>query len=144
MIRDLYQQFKVTAETAGIEFSFNTRMPDERAVINTDKAKLSQILIKLLDNSFKFTRKGFVRFGYEIQEGELVIYVEDSGIGIPQDKIERIFDRFFQVESVTSREFTGAGLGLSICKAYAELLGGEISVTSREGKGSEFRFRHPV
>jgi len=144
LIRDLYQQFKVTAETAGIEFSFNTRMPDERAVINTDKAKLSQILIKLLDNSFKFTRKGFVRFGYEIQEGELVIYVEDSGIGIPQDKIERIFDRFFQVESVTSREFTGAGLGLSICKAYAELLGGEISVTSREGKGSEFRFRHPV
>jgi signal transduction histidine kinase len=105
---------------------------------------LVQIISNLLNNSFKFTRQGSVGFGYRVNEHDIEFYVKDTGIGVPEDKFERIFERFYQVEIDSSRRYSGAGLGLSISKAYAEMLGGRIWLISSPEKGSEFIFNHPI
>jgi len=144
LLLDIYNQFGKEVRKQGVEFLCETSMPDERAVIVTDKTKLIQIITNLLNNAFKFTKEGVISFGYRIKDHELVFFVRDTGIGISEDLTEKIFERFFQVESDSSRKYGGAGLGLSICKAYAELLGGKIYVSSLAGKGSEFCFIHPL
>jgi PAS domain S-box-containing protein len=144
LLKDLYIQFSLNENRKDLEFQYHTGMPDDRALINTDKTKLIQILTNLLSNAFKFTKEGSVNLGYRLEKNDLIFYVKDTGIGIPEDKIDKIFDRFFQVQSDSSRQFTGAGLGLSISKAYAELLGGKLYVNSVAGKGSEFCLIHPL
>jgi signal transduction histidine kinase len=121
-----------------------TKLAEEQAVITTDKTKLVQILSNLLNNAFKFTKQGTVQFGYRISGENLEFFVKDTGIGVSKDKQSRIFDRFYQVENNSSRQFLGAGLGLSICKAYVELLGGRIWLNSEPDKGSEFSFTLPL
>jgi signal transduction histidine kinase len=118
-------------------------LPDEKSKIVTDGTKLIQILSNLISNATKFTKEGSVNFGYTLSDGNLEFYVKDTGIGIPKEHHEKIFDRFFQVDNVISRKFGGTGLGLSICKAYVELLGGKIWVNSESGRGTDFRFTLP-
>jgi signal transduction histidine kinase len=118
-------------------------LPDSDATINTDQTKLIQVLSNLVNNAIKFTTRGFVRFGYNVKDSYLEFYVEDSGIGITDEMHEEIFIRFRQVENELSRDYGGAGLGLSISKAYVELLGGKIWVTSELEKGSVFSFTIP-
>ncbi len=144
ILNDIYNQFTQDVKKPGIEFHCQTTMPDERAIIITDKTKLIQIITNLLNNAFKFTEKGDINFGYRIEDHDLIFFVRDTGIGISENLNEKIFERFYQVESDSSRKYGGAGLGLSICKAYSELLGGKIKVISVEGKGSEFCFVHPL
>ena len=115
-------------------------MADDKAIILTDGIKVIQILSNLISNAMKFTREGSVDFGYALKNGNLEFYVKDTGIGIPDEHHEKIFERFFQVDNVISRKFGGTGLGLSICKAYVELLGGRMWVTSKPGQGTDFRF----
>jgi CheY-like chemotaxis protein/CHASE3 domain sensor protein len=119
-------------------------------VMHTDPNRLEQIVNNLLSNAFKFTAKGGVRVnigrpaeGVAIPEAlrdraPLAISVKDSGIGIPADKLERIFNAFEQADNSTSRQFGGTGLGLSISRRMAALLGGDIVVRSEVGQGSEF------
>lgn len=144
LLKDLHSQFSPEAGKQNLLFDIDASLPDERAVMNTDRAKLSRILAIFIDNALKFTKKGFVKVGYRISESDLDLYVSDSGIGIEPSLHEKIFDRFYQVEAVTSREFSGAGLGLSISKAYADMLGCNIVLDSTKGKGSEFVLRHPL
>ncbi len=113
-----------------------------------DPTRLRQILVNLLGNAIKFTDQGdigvIVRLDKkESFEDELVIHftVKDSGIGIPEDKKDKIFAVFSQVDETTTRKFGGTGLGLSICKSLSEAMGGSIWVESQEGKGSEFHFK---
>jgi two-component system sensor histidine kinase/response regulator len=143
VIRSLYSQFKLTADKEKILFRYITKLPDEQAVITTDKTKFVQILSNLLNNAFKFTRQGTVQFGYGIAGENLEFFVKDTGIGVSEGEQSRIFDRFYQVENKSSRQYAGAGLGLSICKAYVELLGGRIWLNSKPDKGSEFCFTLP-
>lgn len=144
IIIDLYEKFSTVALMQNLIFSYDAEIPDEKAIIHTDREKLIQILSHLLSNAFKFTKRGSVRIGYRVTGINLELFIKDTGIGIPNDKQARIFDRFYQIENDSSREFNGAGLGLSICQAYAELLGGNIGVRSAPGEGSEFYFTHPL
>ncbi len=113
--------------------------------INADSTRIRQILVNLLSNAVKFTADGeiFVHVKSEQLEDEKVrihFSVKDSGIGIPQEKIDRLFQPFSQVDSSTTRKYGGTGLGLVICRRLCNLMGGEIGVTSDEGEGSTFFF----
>lgn len=120
------------------------KLPDHDAdVIVTDREKLQQILDSLLDNAFKFTRKGRIILGCAIDTGQVRFYVEDTGPGIEEMQKERIFQRFTKVNIEKERLFEGAGLGLAISKALVELLGGTIMLSSEPGKGSVFSFTLP-
>ena len=112
--------------------------------ILTDETKLRQILINLLDNAFKFTAKGEIRFGYSIKGSFIEFFVSDTGIGIEEENLEIIFERFRQVEFTSARKFGGTGLGLSISKAYVEKMGGKIWVESKMSVGSKFLFILPL
>jgi signal transduction histidine kinase len=109
----------------------------------TDSTKLVQIISNLINNAFKFTKKGKITFGYEIKEGFIEFYVKDTGIGIAPKHQPKIFERFYQVDSAVSRQYGGTGLGLSICKAYVELMGGKIWLESLPGEGTSFYFTLP-
>ncbi|APS39592.1 LytS/YhcK type 5TM receptor domain-containing protein [Salegentibacter sp. T436] len=112
-------------------------------MLYTDKNMLTSIFINLLSNANKFTADGIIEFGSLDEHGNIVFYVKDNGIGIPENRIGVIFDRFVQADSSLSRPHEGSGLGLSIAKAYAEMLGGNIWVESEEDKGSTFYFSIP-
>ena len=111
-------------------------------LFETDPTRIRQVISNLLGNAVKFTEKGGIRVdvSFEPSNKELVISVQDSGIGIPKDKIRQLFNPFFQVESTTSRRFGGTGLGLSISRKIAQLLKGEIRVESMLNLGSRFSF----
>ena len=122
---------------------YQTFLPDEEAEIFSDRTKLIQILSNLLNNAVKFTQKGNINLGYSLKDGNLEFYVKDTGIGIPDNLKNEIFHIFRQVESSDNRNFGGSGLGLSISKAYVEMLGGKIWVDSEPGRGATFYFTIP-
>ncbi len=116
----------------------------ESLIVKTDELRIKQVLINLLDNALKFTEKGNIQFGCK-QEGEIAhCYVRDTGMGIPSEFIDLIFDRFRKVDSEEGRVYRGTGLGLAISKNIIELLGGNIWVESIVDKGSTFYFTFPV
>jgi PAS domain S-box-containing protein len=112
-------------------------------ILHTDKNMLTGIFINLLSNANKFTTNGIIEIGSRDDNGDIVFYVKDNGIGIPKNRLEVIFDRFVQADSSLTRPHEGSGLGLSIAQAYAKLLGGELWVESEEGRGSTFFFNIP-
>lgn len=146
-IVELYNTLKVTIpEDKKISFQLITNEEKLNNDILTDEIKLKQILVNLLTNAIKFTDNGHVAFGYSVnQEKQLLEFtVEDTGIGISEKDLKVIFDRFRRVEDDYSMSLSGLGLGLSISKAYVEMLGGKITVESVYGKGSVFKFTIPL
>jgi len=143
----IYNQFIVNANEQKLELILAPFQPDNDLKIVVDVTKLVQIITNLINNALKFTKQGFIRFGYKLFDSDHTPYfqffVEDTGIGISKEMHEEIFKRFSQVENTTTRQFGGSGLGLSITKAYVELLGGKIWLESEEGKGSIFNFTIP-
>ena len=127
-----------------MEFAVESRIATNDAIVSTDQEKLFSILSNLIKNALKFTMTGSIRFGCDLKGDNYEFYVRDTGIGIAKDKQKIIFDRFMQADSSLSRGFEGAGLGLSISKAYVEMLGGEIWLESELGLGSCFYFTLPV
>jgi signal transduction histidine kinase/DNA-binding response OmpR family regulator len=121
---------------------------DAPRTMHVDRMKLRQILINLLSNASKFTDEGLVRVNAfaETQRGDdyVIFEVIDRGIGIPEEKLEKLFEAFQQADESTTREFGGTGLGLTICRHFTELMGGEIEVESKHGQGSTFRVKLPV
>jgi signal transduction histidine kinase len=111
--------------------------------VHTDEARLRQVIINLLSNALKFTESGEVRVTARLVKSDLEIVVSDTGIGIPEDQLETIFEEFRQVDNSSTRRHQGTGLGLAITKKLIELLGGTISVQSEEGKGSTFTLYIP-
>jgi signal transduction histidine kinase len=143
-ILDNISQFYITmAKEKRINFQIVKTLEDEDDMIVTDRDKLQQILDNLLDNAFKFIRKGEIKLGYVLDADMVRFYVEDTGPGIEALQQEKIFDRFTKVNVVKERFIEGAGLGLAISKALVELLGGTIMVSSIPGKGSVFSFTLP-
>jgi len=112
--------------------------------VNADEDRLQQILINLVGNAIKYTSEGFVTVSAEIQSSRLKISVEDSGVGIDQDKLESIFFPFQQIAPTDDIQIEGTGLGLTVCKKLVELHGGTIIVRSVPNSGSEFIFDVPI
>ncbi len=106
--------------------------------IKSDRSRLKQILNNLINNSIKFTPNGSIEVWYELLDNKIIFHVKDSGIGIPKEKQDIIFDRFRQVDESSTRPFRGAGLGLAISKHLSNLLGGDILVNSHRSVGTEF------
>lgn len=135
-IQYLYNFFKPEADAKSLEFKFKNGLRAELALVKTDKEMLYAILSNLVKNALKYTERGTVEFGYKIghNQGAQVIefYVVDTGIGIPKDRVDAIFNRFIQADIIDKDAYQGAGLGLAISKAYVELLGGRIWLESRE------------
>lgn len=114
-------------------------------IVEGDKARMKQVVVNLLDNAFKYTpRGGQVKLTVARKGSEAVLEVADTGIGIPQNALPRVFDRFFRVDDARSRELGGAGLGLSIVKSICSAHHGRVEATSTEGKGSCFRVELPL
>ncbi len=113
-------------------------------LVETDPGKFKQILLNLLSNAAKFTEVGSITLKMFVDEGCLVAQVSDTGIGIPESKLESIFDQFEQVDASTTRKYGGTGLGLSISRKLAGLLGGTLTVESVLGAGSTFTLRIPA
>ncbi len=136
---DLYHFFKPQAAAKKLKIVLKKNC-SACCYIRSDKSKLDSILTNLIKNAIKYTEKGTIEIGCRIA-GEMIEFnVKDTGIGIPEDKLEIIFERFVQADNEMSRQFEGSGLGLSIAKAYTLMLGGNISVRSKLGAGSQFVF----
>ena len=121
-------------------------LPDRDFVLETDDQKLRQVLINLAGNAIKFTQQGSVTLGLEADAaaGRVIFRVTDTGIGIPHDKQETVFEAFRQADNSTTREYGGTGLGLTISRSLVKLLGGELTVESAPGRGSTFRVSLPL
>jgi signal transduction histidine kinase/DNA-binding NarL/FixJ family response regulator/HPt (histidine-containing phosphotransfer) domain-containing protein len=144
LLNDLAKMMSVKASGAGLKLHCRTA-PDVPPCLNGDSARLTQIILNLVDNAVKFTHDGEIGVSASLVsdlDGFAVIRFEirDTGIGIPQSRLAVIFDPFTQADGSTTRQYGGVGLGLAICKQLAELMGGEIGVESKEGKGSTFWF----
>ena len=139
----IYNFFMPEVKGKGIQLGFKNSLQAEEAIIKTDHEKISAILINLVKNSIKFTKEGSIEFGYEKKGKYIEFFVKDTGIGIPKDRQEAIFERFIQADIGDKMAFQGTGLGLSISKAYVQMLGGKIWLESEEGKGSTFYFTIP-
>jgi signal transduction histidine kinase/CheY-like chemotaxis protein/tetratricopeptide (TPR) repeat protein len=147
---DVCDLMSINAARKGLEFSL---VVDEQIpqTVYGDPARLQQIIVNLLGNAFKFTQEGEVHLAVKLNsldkgEADIRFQVIDTGLGIHESKLQKIFDPFSQADSSTTRKFGGSGLGLSICKRFVNMMGGDIGVTSTPGSGSEFsfnaRFRH--
>ena len=143
LMQHSFNFFKMQADERGLKLVVSHQINGKEFLIKSDKYKLESILMNLLRNAIKFTSQGIVELGNYIENNRLYFYVRDTGIGIPQDKIGVIFDRFVQADISHSRNYEGSGVGLSIVKAYIEALKGNIHVESEVGKGSIFTFNIP-
>ncbi len=144
-IKFIYNFFNPEANQKGLNLIFKTGLTNDNAIIKTDREKLYAILTNLVKNALKFTEFGFIEFGYEAKNNFLEFYVKDSGKGISSNQEQIIFERFRQGSESLTRNYEGAGLGLSISKAFIEMLGGKIWVKSNaEKKGTEFYFTLPI
>lgn len=136
---------KAKEKNLSLEFEYDLSLPK---IVQGDSTRLTQILVNLISNSIKFTSKGYVKVLAKVVKKDDKNYhvefsVRDTGIGIAENKLNLIFERFTQAESHTTRHYGGTGLGLSIVKMLVELLGGKINVTSKIGIGSTFSFTLP-
>lgn len=124
--------FRWAANQKGLRLEINA----DEALIRVDRRRVLQILNNLIGNSMKFTREGFIQVTGTLKQGGVLISVEDSGIGIPEDEVERVIEAFHQVDSSSTRQVGGTGLGLAITRELVALHHGEIRVTSQVGKGT--------
>jgi len=130
-----------------IELRTSQNVPDQNLQFISDPHRINQVIYNLMTNALKYTFQGFIELGYKLininNKQNICFYVKDSGVGIPKEKSEIIFDRFRQIEENHTRVTGGAGLGLAISKNIARLMGGDITVDSEIGQGSTFYFTIP-
>jgi len=138
LMDDIYKKFKTKVQSKNLMFNQISTINDSEACIITDETKLMQILSNFLSNAVKFTEKGKIEIGCARQDSFLQFYVSDTGVGISKQYHQFIFEKFKQVEHKNSKFYSGNGLGLTIAKAYAEMMGGNIRMESEPGKGSVF------
>ena len=138
LINQVVQENRKIAEDKNLELSY--RPAREDLEVFGDKDKLRQVLVNLILNSIKYTEKGKVEVLIEEENKHAKIIVRDTGIGIPENYLDRIFERFFRIDKARSRSQGGTGLGLAIVKHIIEAHNSKVVVTSKEGEGSEFSF----
>jgi len=141
----IFKEYKKRAGKEHIGLKIQDHYDPLVSVIITDKVKLKQIFVNLIGNAFKFTEKGKIQVGCKPDEkNNLLFFVSDSGIGIPTDKKDKIFEHFIQLDNGTNRLYGGTGIGLSIVKGFIKLLGGEIWLESELHIGTTFYFTIPI
>ncbi|MDB4334803.1 PAS domain S-box protein [bacterium] len=136
--------FNSEAKLKNINLVMDCPLPNEQVEIKTDTEKFNSIVTNLIKNAIKFTKKGSINFGYTLKGEFYEFYIRDTGIGISDKELNTVFDRFIQADSSISSGYEGSGLGLSISKAFVEMLGGSIRMESEIKKGSVFHFTIPV
>jgi PAS domain S-box-containing protein len=142
-IHELLDLFQPEVQLKGVKLSISHQLAQNDSIIKTDRDKVYTIFANLIKNAIKFTHGGSIEFG-GIKKGDTIeFFVRDTGIGIRPDQMDYIFQRFRQGSESITRKYQGAGLGLSISKAYVDILGGKIWAESIEGKGSTFYFTIP-
>jgi signal transduction histidine kinase/ActR/RegA family two-component response regulator len=134
-----YEQFAVDK---GLDLNILISFDD--GIYLGDPTRIRQIIYNLISNALKFTQAGSIDVAADYRNGELILSVRDTGMGIPSDKLQLLFSKFTQVDASTTRRFGGTGLGLSICRELATLMAGELTVESVEGEGSTFSVRLPL
>jgi len=147
-LRAFLQTMKFSANQKGIQLLLDMSKLEHNIVIS-DPTRIRQILNNLVANAIKFTSDGDIRViavlkKHSATDADLIVTIEDDGIGIPQDKIEHLFESFSQVDKSTTRKYGGTGLGLAIVKKLCVLMGGDIKVKSELGVGSSFEFYIPI
>ncbi len=143
MLTDVVIMFSLPL-TEGKHIQLKNQIKADLPPVAADENRMQQILYNLIGNAIKFTEEGSVTITGEVCNGKVVISVKDTGIGIPEDQHNRIFESFEQVDSSTERKFRGTGLGLAIVKELVELHGGTIGIESKQGRGARFFFSMPV
>lgn len=140
IMRELEGIFRLRLEEADspVRIVFEPCLPV--CFIHTEKNRVSQVLSNFLSNAFKYTKEGSITLGYKVREDDIYFYVQDTGVGIPAGKVDKVFERFMKLDAKKQ----GTGLGLSISRTIIKKLGGEIGVFSEYGKGSTFWFTLPV
>jgi CheY-like chemotaxis protein/anti-sigma regulatory factor (Ser/Thr protein kinase) len=146
MLRDVSRMWQDQAAAKGVEFELD--VSEAPPLIESDPARLRQIVFNLLSNALKFTQNGHIHVRSGVIQGadgeQVTIEIRDTGIGIPPDKLELIFESFRQADAGTTRQFGGTGLGLAICRNIARAMGGDVTVASVPGEGSTFTLAVPL
>jgi PAS domain S-box-containing protein len=135
--------FSALADKKGVPLRLSVA-PEAQGVYQSDKTRLRQILQNLVSNALKFTETGHIEVRVSCGDAGLMVEVQDTGIGIPEDRLPRLFRKFEQADASTTRRYGGTGLGLAICRELAEALGGGVDVESVVGIGSTFRLTLPI
>lgn len=143
VLQGLYNFFLPETEAKGLDLSISSLLDEDKKYISIDNTKFQSVLINLIKNAIKFTKKGAVSFGVLVHDDTLAFKISDTGIGIPESQKDRIYERFVQADTSIARDYEGSGLGLSIAKAYIEMMGGNIGLESKIGSGSTFSFTIP-
>jgi signal transduction histidine kinase len=143
LIKESISEHKILAEEYQVGIIFE---PGENShIVKMDEEKIQRVISNLVDNALKFTPEGGrITFSADVNGPWAVISLSDTGIGIPEDKIDRVFERFFQVEDSLTRAYEGMGLGLAIVRGMVNVCGGEIHVISQPGQGTTFTFTLPL
>jgi len=144
LVTDISRMFNLPDLKKGLTITASIPAQQKSTTVRSDADKIKQILTNFTSNAVKYTLKGGVKIGFNLQNGNIEFYVEDTGIGVPEPEQDRIFDAFYRGEQVISAAIRGTGLGLSIAKELAKSLGGEIGVSSTPGHGSRFYFTIPA
>jgi signal transduction histidine kinase len=145
LLRDTYNKyFVLIPDSKNIKLNLRINVPNKEFGFETDPNILGEILSLLIDNAVKYTLKGEINIDYEMIRNEWVKFViSDTGIGIPEDEYQHIFDRFYRIKNEINETTSGSGLGLPIVQHYVALLGGELEFETAVGKGSKFWFSLP-
>jgi signal transduction histidine kinase len=143
LLEEIYRMFIDQAEMKNLQFAVSTASSVPAQVVG-DRSRISEILLNIVRNAFKFTKSGSISIDCTYENGEAVIKVSDTGIGIPKEKLGVIFTAFTQADGSLSRPFGGAGLGLTLACRLTGLMSGKIFVESQEGVGSTFRITIPL
>jgi CheY-like chemotaxis protein/nitrogen-specific signal transduction histidine kinase len=143
-VKERVEQFRSMAEQKGIQLKASFDPLVQGMGLYIDREKFDKILFNLLSNAFKFTKQGSIEVTTEIQGNNFFLKVSDTGVGIREDQLPHVFTRFRQAEGSASKEYAGTGLGLTLVKELAKLHGGDVSVTSRYGKGTTFQVTIPI
>jgi PAS domain S-box-containing protein len=138
LLTELFTIFQPQAKKQNLSLYLHKDLNDDNCLIRSDELKLKKVLMNLLENSLKYTNSGFIELGYHVNENQLELYVEDTGIGIDSARHAHIFERFSQAEGEVGKKQGGLGLGLSIVKENVKLLKGEIKLVSKINEGSKF------
>lgn len=142
-IESIYEFFKSAVEEKGIKLTYKNNLANGQALIRADSEKLNFVLVHLVNNAMKYSKQGQIEIGYVKKGKYLEFYVKDNGLGIGKKHKEIIFEKFRQSNESLTRSYEGIGLGLTISKAFVEMLQGRMWVESEEGKGSKFYFTIP-
>jgi len=140
LLEDIYSYWLFNKTKDGVELKLNNKEKHINIWLDSDKYRIRQIITNLMSNALKFTEAGFVELGFEINEDAYLFYVKDTGIGIAEENLDLIFERFRKVDDDKTRLYRGVGLGLAISNSIAEMLGGKLFVKSEPGYGSTFFF----